>query len=333
MPKAIRLLEKRPCPLKNSRVSVIISKNAMKKEAAMKLYAPTYYKRFKCIADKCEHSCCVGWEIDIDGETLAKYNALKDGYGAVISDSISTEETPHFRLCDGDRCPHLDDRGLCKIILRVGEDYLCDICREHPRFYNFTSVAEVGLGMSCPEAARLILSSPEYASTEEIGEVDAEDDGVEFDGRAARGRIYTILQDTARDYPTAPEAIRRALSIDEVEDRRYLKILDSMEYLDADHKALFLKYSSKRRPEDTEQNAYLERFLAYLIYRHCTEALDADDFCIRLAFCLFCEGLLASLICSEGAKTLGEVAALASIVSEEIEYSDDNTTALMQAGE
>ncbi|MBR3894374.1 MAG: flagellin lysine-N-methylase [Clostridia bacterium] len=299
----------------------------------MKLYAPTYYKQFKCIADKCEHSCCIGWEIDVDGETLAKYNALKDGYGAVIADSISMEDTPHFRLCAGDRCPHLDDRGLCKIILRVGEDYLCDICREHPRFYNFTSVAEVGLGMSCPEAARLILSSPDFSSTEEIGEVDAEDDGVEFDGRAARGNIYTILQDTACGYASALEKIRSDYSIDFGDDKRYLEILDSMEYLDADHKALLLKYSSKRRPEGAEQNAYLKRFLAYLIYRHCTEALDADDFGIRLAFCLFCEGLLASLICSEDAKTLGEVAALASIVSEEIEYSDDNTTALMQAGE
>ena len=35
----------------------------------MKLYAPGYYKRFACIASKCRHSCCVGWEIDIDPET------------------------------------------------------------------------------------------------------------------------------------------------------------------------------------------------------------------------------------------------------------------------
>ena len=39
----------------------------------MKLYAPTYYKNFKCIADACEHSCCIGWEIDIDPEALEKY--------------------------------------------------------------------------------------------------------------------------------------------------------------------------------------------------------------------------------------------------------------------
>ena len=27
---------------------------------------PDYYKEFQCIADQCEHSCCIGWEIDVD---------------------------------------------------------------------------------------------------------------------------------------------------------------------------------------------------------------------------------------------------------------------------
>ena len=40
----------------------------------MKYYLPDYYEEFKCIAQKCKHSCCVGWEIDIDDDTLAYYN-------------------------------------------------------------------------------------------------------------------------------------------------------------------------------------------------------------------------------------------------------------------
>ena len=50
----------------------------------MKLYAPKYYERFKCIADKCSHSCCIGWEIDVDADTLKKYKSLN----AVNSKSI-----------------------------------------------------------------------------------------------------------------------------------------------------------------------------------------------------------------------------------------------------
>ena len=294
----------------------------------MKLYAPTYYKKFKCIAAACEHSCCIGWEIDIDEHTLKKYKGLKDGYGPAIFESISCEGTPHFRLCEGDRCPHLDERGLCKIILGVGEDYLCDICREHPRFYNFTSVAEVGVGMSCPEAARLILSSPDFASTEEVGKVDVEPDDVLFDGRAERTKVYDVLQ--KNDYISALAQVYDAYSIDVEENDRWLKILDSLEYLNADHKELFLQYTSALRPAGEAVGEYCKRFLAYFIYRHCTEAVDSEDFCTRLSSCLFCERLFASLICSQEAQTLQEVATLASIISEEIEYSDDNTLALME---
>lgn len=292
----------------------------------MKLYAPKYYKRFQCIADKCEHSCCIGWEIDIDKETMKKYQTLNSGYGSVITDSISTEGTPHFRLGERDRCPHLDERGLCNIITNVGEDYLCDICREHPRFYNYTDVAEVGIGMSCPEAARIILSSSDDTELEAIGDVDVEADSTPFDGRAARSEIYTILQ-TADDYPTALDRIYRKYAIDAGEDDRWLKTLDSLEYLTTDHKVLLMKYSSTCRPEGADES--LKRFLAYLVYRHCTEAFDADDFCDRLSFCLFCERLFASLICAEGAESLQEIATLASIISEEIEYSEENTFALM----
>lgn len=162
---------------------------------------------------------------------------------------------------------------------------------------------------------------------EEIGDVDIEADGIAFDGRAERQAIYSILKNSAHNYATALENICRKYSIDAKDDNRWLELLDSLEYLDTDHKKLFMKYSSTHRPEKAEE--YLKRFLAYLIYRHCTEAIDAEDFCVRLAFCLFCERLFAALICSEEAESSQEIAALASIVSEEIEYSDENTFMLM----
>ena len=284
-----------------------------------KLYAPRYYKNFKCIADKCEHSCCIGWEIDIDKKALLKYKKLKDGFN-IIADTISMDDTPHFKLVENERCPHLDEHGLCKIITNVGEEYLCDICREHPRFYNYTSIAEVGLGMSCEEAARIILSSSDYDAFEYIGEVDAEEDFTDFDGLTERGKIYKILRQE-KNYKSRLEEIYSKYQIDFGNDETWLEILDSLD--------LFKNYSSKNRPNTKAQNEYLERFLAYLVYRHTTEAFDYEDFFLRLSFCLFCERLLASLICFKGAKELSEVATLSRIISEEIEYSEDNTEALM----
>ena len=190
---------------------------------------PQYYFQFKCIADRCTHSCCVGWEIDVDERTLARYRALSDEIGDAIAASIEeNEDGAHFRLCADERCPHLDERGLCKIILQEGEDYLSHICREHPRFYNYTDVAEVGLGMSCIEAAELILSSPDYGVMEEIGEVDAEQDGVAFDGRAERNAIYAVLQDEEKPYARRLEQIYQAHGIDVGDDARWLELMDTL---------------------------------------------------------------------------------------------------------
>ena len=292
----------------------------------MKLYAPEYYKKFKCIADKCDHSCCIGWEIDIDAETLEKYERLEIGYGKTVKESISFEEAPHFKLCENDRCPHLDERGLCRLILNVGEEYLCAICREHPRFYNFTDVAEVGLGMSCREAARLILSSEACFKTEHIGEADGEEALLEFNGRLERERVYSLLQNDDSDYRARLEKIYREYDIECFDDDYWLGIIESLEYLDESHRKLFMNYSAEKRVLGKE--ACLEGALAYFIYRHCTEAFDEEDFRARLAFCLFCERLLSSLIVSQGAEDLNDIAVLASIVSEEIEYSEENTEML-----
>lgn len=35
----------------------------------MNLYVPDYYPAFRCIAERCRHTCCAGWEIDIGGES------------------------------------------------------------------------------------------------------------------------------------------------------------------------------------------------------------------------------------------------------------------------
>jgi lysine-N-methylase len=59
---------------------------------------------------------------------------------------------------------------LCDIIRTLGEDALCDICADHPRFrtYRDDSV-HIGLGMCCEEACRLILSEDAVFLCEESG--------------------------------------------------------------------------------------------------------------------------------------------------------------------
>ena len=93
------------------------------------------YTEFKCKADKCKHSCCKGWEIDIDDDTLDYYMSLNTYLGNEIRQNIREGEDTFFKLTEDERCPFLNDNGLCKIIEELGENGLCDICRLHPRFF------------------------------------------------------------------------------------------------------------------------------------------------------------------------------------------------------
>ena len=57
-------------------------------------------------------------------------------------------------------CPMWRTDGLCRIQAELGHDALCKTCREFPRLrHDYGHFVELGLELSCPEAARLILTS------------------------------------------------------------------------------------------------------------------------------------------------------------------------------
>ena len=150
---------------------------------------PSYYHKFQCIADKCKNSCCIGWEIDIDEETMEIYKEIDGEMGDRIRKNICGNP-PHFVLKDN-RCPFLNEKGLCDIISCFGEDGLCDICYLHPRFQNeYDSFIETGLGICCEEAARIILSEKERVFIEKADNIS--DEEKEF--LAERNKNLSLLQ-------------------------------------------------------------------------------------------------------------------------------------------
>lgn len=168
----------------------------------MKIFVPDYYNKFKCIADKCSDSCCVGWAIEIDDVTLEKYKSLKGDIGAKLMDTIDTEGGASFKCQSDGRCANLDDRGLCKIISRLGEDYLCQICSDHPRYFNCAfGICEGGLGLACEVASDLVLSIDQLPK---IIELESPDVAYLSDRRSpfsfsARDYIFGCLFDGSRD--------------------------------------------------------------------------------------------------------------------------------------
>ena len=111
---------------------------------------PDFYERFRCRASACRHSCCRGWEIDIDENTLELYQSLSGEWREKMDAAVVCDESgAHFRLTEDERCPFLQQDGLCELICAFGEDALCDICALHPRFYEVVGSYELaGLGLS-----------------------------------------------------------------------------------------------------------------------------------------------------------------------------------------
>ena len=144
----------------------------------MKIIKPDYYDRFRCLAGSCPDSCCREWEVQVDSDAAAFYRQLPGALGQDLRRCLRDEnEETYMTISDG-RCPMWQADGLCRIQVELGEKALCKTCREFPRLtHDYGDFVELGLELSCPEAARLILNEPAALITGEvIGHGEAEYD-------------------------------------------------------------------------------------------------------------------------------------------------------------
>lgn len=151
----------------------------------MKLVVPSFYKDFECIAGVCPDSCCQGWEVDADPDSLKYYGTLGGSIRDKIDSVLDTDEFGNtiFRLAEKKRCPFLNSNNLCDMHIAIGAEHTPFTCRMFPRFINdFGSVREMGLSFSCPVAADIIYNLKEPMSFVEeqndlpvqLNEIDAD---------------------------------------------------------------------------------------------------------------------------------------------------------------
>lgn len=171
----------------------------------MKYHKPSFFDQFKCIGSACTDTCCAGWEIEVDETTAQGYLAEKGAFGDRLRREIGSEPGEYFFKLKNNRCPFLNKENLCDIFINLGEDRLCDICREHPRFYNwFGDYTEVGLGLCCEEAERLLFSNSKPLTFVEEVHTDAsdllDDESEECEQMLEeRKAIFSILQNRKKN--------------------------------------------------------------------------------------------------------------------------------------
>lgn len=296
---------------------------------------PDYYKDFRCIANKCTHNCCIGWEIDIDPETDGFYKSYKGPLSERFQRDISRKSgTPHFILKENERCPFLNSNNLCDIIIETGEENLCTICAEHPRFHNeLPDRIESGLGMCCEEVSRLILSKKEPVSFIYDGTPDTEDDII-----ILRDKAIAILQDRAFSFKDRCKNLLEALnvSLPHTDFNKWADTLLSLERLDEAWTDMLNLLKSPLNKDDIksfdlyikEREYEYEQFAVYLIYRHMANAPDVFEAEIRGAFALLSTIIIYGIGCvlykNQVHFTFDEQIELCRMFSSEIEYSDEN---------
>jgi len=297
----------------------------------MKTIVPSYYKRFQCIAGECRHNCCLeGWEIDIDDAHVNLYKKLAqqesnsadllNGLYLPTAKERKNGAVPHIRLNDNGVCPYLNEAGLCRLILQYGEKTLCQICADHPRFRNYPKGhCELGLGLCCEEACRIILEDHETGNYEELQS-----------GKSVEP-AYRALGLLAKE----KELFKKKLDFNAWAE--YLLGLERLEegWQEVLERFISLGKQQTERPcctlerTDIADPGWMRRFEnlnEYYLYRYgCTDGLGFASFSVRLIYEIAKRFELDAR--ENGACELLEICRM---YSSEIEYSEENRSAIIQ---
>lgn len=171
------------------------------------------YKNFKCIAGDCPATCCSGWAIEIDEDSLSSYQAYSGPDADYLKRNIDWKESIFKQQANGD-CAFLNADGLCRMYKNMGEEHLCMTCDLYPRHMEeFPGVREYSLSVSCPVAAKQLIeqSSPLSFTVEED---NLEEDTYEDFNEPLyhlltiyRERVLEILKNRSVSYNTRAAAV------------------------------------------------------------------------------------------------------------------------------
>ncbi|MBI3771594.1 MAG: flagellin lysine-N-methylase [Gammaproteobacteria bacterium] len=135
----------------------------MSKQSSQEGIALRYTQAFHCIGPECPDTCCKSWKIPLEKEALKKWQKiLSEDELAQTVEKYSDNKNPAFvakiKLSADGNCQLLNNRGLCSIHEKYGEEYLPHICKTYPRaLRSVRGHYELSMSMACPEVARLGL--------------------------------------------------------------------------------------------------------------------------------------------------------------------------------
>lgn len=287
---------------------------------------PDFYECFGCKAGACQHTCCRGWDIDIDDVTADYYQQLDGPLGEAIRQHIAQgPDGWHFCLTAEGNCPFLRPDGLCQLIRQAGDDILCDICALHPRFFQVVrdgsgqDIELGGVGLCCEAACELLLS--------ETGPLTF------YDSETSRsiGSLTQLLEWLG--YPLPDRELIYQPAIAQKDTERLLGVLSRTEPIDdawTDQlKALPAQIAKSADAMALTGNTGMarryQRIYDYIFYRQLETFADVPS-----AFLATYAGRSTDFIALTAAAT-GDLPEAVRRWSEQIEYDTDNVALLKKA--
>lgn len=257
----------------------------------MKIVKPTFYKNFKCIAGDCPDSCCQGWEVDADSDSLEYYKTLDNSLEIKkrIDSVLSKDEFDNtiFTLAPKKRCPFLNDENLCDMHIAIGGEHTPYTCRTFPRFiYDFGATREIGISFSCPVASDMMYNTESFDFETEVNsdlptlnDIDAEKYFLLCKGRA---EAYKIAKDKNK---SIRERLNDLLNLGVLlqeklfpyneggDDIAFFDVFKNPELINPEWKEKVENFSLKQ-VSDTQSN---ENILMYFLYKYLMQAVYDDD--------------------------------------------------------
>ena len=257
----------------------------------MKIVKPTFYKNFKCIAGDCPDSCCQGWEVDADSDSLEYYKTLDNSLEIKkrIDSVLSKDEFDNtiFTLAPKKRCPFLNNENLCDMHIAIGGEHTPYTCRTFPRFiYDFGATREIGISFSCPVASDMMYNTESFDFETEVNsdlptlnDIDAEKYFLLYKGRA---EAYKIAKDKNKSIRERLNDLldlgvllqEKLFPYDEGgDDIAFFDVFKNPELINPEWKEKVENFSLKQ-VSDTQSN---ENILMYFLYKYLMQAVYDDD--------------------------------------------------------
>ena len=311
----------------------------------MQIAKPYYFDSFRCIAGDCPDSCCKEWDVQVDADSAAYYRSLSGPLGDRLREVLSDEDGETVMTIIDGRCPMWRADGLCRIQAELGEGALCKTCREFPRLtHDYGDFVELGLELSCPEAAKFILtqSRPVTVTQEAPGGQEPEyDEEAMAVLKSTREIDLDILFDPSHSVPEAlaltllygyqaqgeldgdePQTFQPEAALESVREfitsgnfQEMADFFRTLELLTPEWETLL------QNPSPAPWSRHHLALAGYLIQRYWLQAVSDYDLYCRVKFIV-----IACLLVKDLG---GDIFRTAQLFSKEIENSADNVDAIL----